>query len=300
MSDFRFGLEEEYFVVDRRSAALRCSLPQEFMRAAKKKLGPSLMHELLQSQIEVATDPFTSPADARSQLRYFRRSLKDIGETCNVGIVAAGSHPLVRPHEQQVTRKRRYAQIIDDLGMIGLANPLCGLHVHVEIPEPDKRVDLMYRLTPFLPLLLALSTSSPFWAGCETGLLSYRNAANAMLPRSGFPEMFASLPEYQSYVDALVETGIIPDSTYIWWALGRRSSTRRWSCGSAIHVPRSRTRWRSLACTERSCGICSANRMSMRGGTRSAAPSPRRTAGALSVTEWTVRSSMRRRARRCP
>jgi carboxylate-amine ligase len=219
LHEFRFGMEEEYFVVDRRTGSIKGDLPKEFMRGAKKKLGPNLMYELLQSQIEVATDPVTSPADARGQLRHFRTTLSEMGQACNVGIVAAGSHPLALPHEQRVTRKKRYAQIIEDLGMVGIANPVCGLHVHVEVPEPDLRVDLMYRVAPFIPVLLALSTSSPFWACCETGLLGYRNAANDMMPRSGAPEMFESLSDYESYVRALIEAKIIPDATYIWWAL---------------------------------------------------------------------------------
>jgi len=216
---FRFGIEEEYFVVDRRTGSIKSSLPKEFMRSAKRRLGPSLMYEMLQSQIEVATAPVTSPADAKAQLHHFRTTLGELGQPCNVGIVAAGSHPLALPHEQRVTRKKRYAQIIEDLGMVGIANPVCGLHVHVEVPDPDLRVDLMYRMAPFTPVLLALSTSSPFWACCETGLLGYRNAANDMMPRTGAPEMFESLSDYESYVSALVDAEIIPDATYIWWAL---------------------------------------------------------------------------------
>jgi carboxylate-amine ligase len=96
---------------------------------------------------------------------------------------------------------------------------MCGLHVHVEVPDPDLRVEMMHRLVPFLPLLLALSTSSPFWAGSNTGLLGYRNAVNDALPRTGFPEMFRSMVDYEAYVDALVEAGIVPDATYVWWAL---------------------------------------------------------------------------------
>src|SRR4051812_2948994 len=217
--DFRFGMEEEYFVVDRRTGSIKSELPKEFMRGAKKRLGPNLMYELLQSQIEVATDPIATPADARAQLRHFRTTLAELGRTCNVGIVAAGSHPLALPHEQRVTRKKRYARIIEDLGMVGIANPVCGLHVHVEVPDPNLRVDLMYRMAPYVPVLLALSTSSPFWACCETGLLGYRSAANDMMPRSGAPELFESLAEYESYVGVLVEAKIIPDATYIWWAL---------------------------------------------------------------------------------
>jgi len=199
------------------------------------------MYELLESQIEVATDPVTSPADAKAQLHQFRTTLPEQGQTCNVGIVAAGSHPLALPHEQRVTRKKRYAKIIEDLGMVGIANPVCGLHVHVEVPEPELRVDLMYRLAPFTPVLLALSTSSPFWACCETGLLGYRNAANDMMPRSGAPEMFESLLDYESYVRALVEARIIPDATYIGGLSVRLLSIRRSSYEFAIAAPLSTT-----------------------------------------------------------
>jgi carboxylate-amine ligase len=219
MHQYKFGIEEEYFVVSRRTGNVKSELPSKFMTHARRRLGPQLMSEILQSQVEVATKPFCSPAHAIDELLLFRTSLAEIGKQHDVGIVAAGTHPLAYPHQQRMTRKRRYKKVIDDLGMVGLGNALCGLHVHVEVPEPDQRVQIMHRIVPFLPLLLAFSTSSPFWAGSETGLLGYRNAANDALPRTGFPEMFQDLDEYQSYVDALVAADIIPDSTYVWWAL---------------------------------------------------------------------------------
>jgi glutamate---cysteine ligase / carboxylate-amine ligase len=219
MHSYRFGIEEEYFLVDRRTATIRRRLPERFMRDAKRYVGPSLMYELLQSQIEVATKPQTIADDARRELKHFRSTLAEIGEEHDVGIVAAGTHPGALPHQQVPTRKRRYTKIIDDLGMVGTGNPVCALHVHVEVPQPDKRIELMHRLEPFLPILLALSTSSPFWAGCETGLLGYRSAANDMMPRSGLPENFTSLSEYECFVHTLVGAGIIPDASHIWWAL---------------------------------------------------------------------------------
>ncbi|MCC6776256.1 MAG: carboxylate-amine ligase [Hyphomicrobiales bacterium] len=219
MSGFRFGIEEEYFVVHRRTASVNSSLSAPFMKAAKRKLGANLMYELLQSQIEVATEPVETAQAARQQLSYFRATLATIGADHNVGIVAAGTHPLALPQHQRMTPKRRYAKVAEELGMVAWGNPLCGLHVHVEVPAPERRVELMHRLIPHLPLLLALSTSSPFWAGCNTGLLGYRNAANDTFPRTGFPEMFSTMRQYESYVQALVDADIIRDSTYIWWAL---------------------------------------------------------------------------------
>jgi carboxylate-amine ligase len=219
MHSYRFGIEEEYFLVDRQSAAPRSELPKAFMAAAQKRIGNNLTTEILQSQIEVATPPLASSADAAAELSRYRSLLSAVGKEHGIGILAAGTHPLALPQQQRMTRKRRYTKVISDLGMVGLGNPISGLHVHVEVPEPDQRVAIMQRLVPFLPLLLALSTSSPFWCGYPTGLLGYRNAANDALPRTGFPEMFRDLAEYETYVRTLVDAGIIPNATYVWWAL---------------------------------------------------------------------------------
>jgi glutamate---cysteine ligase / carboxylate-amine ligase len=219
LTSFRFGIEEEYFVVSRSTSALRCELPAKFMASAQKRLGDRVMYEILQSQIEVATTPLTDPADARRELQHYRSVLAEVGAAHGVGILAAGTHPFGYPEQQRMTRKRRYSKVIQELGMVGLGSPMCGLHVHVELPSSVSRVCIMHRCIPFLPMLLALSTSSPFWAGYDTGLLGYRNAVNDGLPRTGFPEMFRSEKEYREYVDALVECAIIPDATYVWWAL---------------------------------------------------------------------------------
>ena len=108
---------------------------------------------------------------------------------------------------------------MDDLQMIGQRDLLCGLHVHVELPDPDQRVDVMYRILPYLPLLLALSTSSPFWQARRTGLKGYRLAAYDELPRTGLPELFRTQQEFDAYVAALVRAGVIKDSSYVWWAV---------------------------------------------------------------------------------
>ena len=219
MTDYSFGIEEEYFIIGRRTGNIKAELSQAFMKAASKELGNQLTKELLQSQIEVVTRPLVDAEQARQDLLLFRRTLADVGQKYGIGILAAGTHPLARPDEHLTTNKRRYTKVIKELGIVGLGNALCGLHVHVAVPDPDSRVEIMHRLVPFLPILLALSTSSPFWAGIETGLLGYRNAANDAFPRSGFPEMFRSGSEYEQYVQALTEAKIIADSTYIWWAL---------------------------------------------------------------------------------
>ena len=103
--------------------------------------------------------------------------------------------------------------------MIGQRNMLCGLHVHVELPDPDDRVDIMMRMLPYLPLFIALATSSPFWRARPTGLKGYRLAAYDELPRTGVPELFRTPAEYESYIAALVKAGVMEDSSYVWWAI---------------------------------------------------------------------------------
>lgn len=219
MTSAKFGIEEEYFLVSRRTGALRCEVPERFMTAAQRRLGDRVMYEILQSQIEVATRPLETAAEARDVLHGYRSALAEVGANFGIGILAAGTHPFGYPEQQRMTRKRRYSRVIDELGMVGLGSAICGLHVHVEVPKSISRVDIMHRCIPFLPILLGLSTSSPFWAGYETGLLGYRNAVNDAHPRTGFPEMFRSEDEYRDYVRALVDADIIQDATYVWWAL---------------------------------------------------------------------------------
>jgi carboxylate-amine ligase len=177
------------------------------------------MTEMLQSQIEVATTPCDTLADARRQLADFRLGLADAARDRGLGVAAVGTFPLAYWPEQSVTPRARYDAIMEDLQMVGLRNMMCGMHVHVSVPEADDRIDIILRIMPYLPLLLALSTSSPFWQGHLTGLSGYRLAAYDELPRTGLPELFRSTADYDDYIAALVGAQIIPDASYIWWAV---------------------------------------------------------------------------------
>jgi carboxylate-amine ligase len=219
MGRYRFGIEEEYFVTDMRTRNVRHVMSQRFFRACKKELGDCVTNEMLQSQIEVATSPCETMSDAREQLQKFRSVIAKRATGHGLGIVACGTHPLALWHEQKQTPKERYNELMTDLQMVGFRDMLCGMHIHVEVPDPAMRVEIMYRAIPFLPLLLALSTSSPFWQGHRTGLHGYRLAAYDELPRTGFPPLFKTLEEYQNYVDTLVSAQVIKDASYIWWAI---------------------------------------------------------------------------------
>lgn len=216
---YTLGIEEEYFVFDAETRRAVRHIDKKFLARIQKELGERVTTEMLQSQIEVITPVCETMTEAREHLSHCRHALSRAARTRELGIAAMGTFPLAFWPEQQITPKERYGAILDDLQMIGLRNMLCGMHVHVEVPDPDSRIDLIMRLTPFLPLLLALSTSSPFWQGQMSGLSGYRLAAYDELPRTGLPELFRTKQEFDEYVAALTWAKIIPDASYIWWGL---------------------------------------------------------------------------------
>jgi carboxylate-amine ligase len=216
---FTFGMEEEYFLVDAETKVVAREVPAEFFDEAKKASEGRISTEFLQPQIEVISSPHVNMADARAELRMLRRTVSNVAARYGLAILAAGTHPTALWREAQQTDKQRYDTVMDDLQMIGQRNMLCGLHVHVELPNANERVDVMTRMLPYLPLFVALATSSPFWQSRPTGLMGYRLAAYDELPRTGVPELFRSQEEFDSYIEALVKAGVIENSSYIWWAI---------------------------------------------------------------------------------
>ncbi len=216
---FSFGIEEEYFLVDRIGNAVVRRMPDGFLANAKAEMGERVSGEFLQSQVEIVTLPHTCADAARADVRALRTCLAGIADRYGMAIMAAGTHPTAVWERSRQSAGERYDNVMDDLQMIGRRNMLCGMHVHVELPDPDKRIDVMSRMIPYLPLLIALSTSSPFWRSSATGLLGYRLAAYDELPRTGIPELFRTREEFDTYSDALVRAGVMPDASYIWWAI---------------------------------------------------------------------------------
>jgi glutamate---cysteine ligase / carboxylate-amine ligase len=216
---FRFGIEEEYFLVDARTKAIASTVPEAVFAAAKTSTFGRGKCEFLQQQLEVATEPHVDIVKAGAELRQLRHMLSAIAAPHGLGILAAGTHPTAAWTEAQQTEGERYATVMRDLQMIGRRNMVCGLHVHVELPDPDARVNVMTRMLPYLPIFIALATSSPFWQSHRTGLLGYRLAAYDELPRTGVPELFRTSKEFQAYVDALVRSGVMPNASFIWWAM---------------------------------------------------------------------------------
>jgi carboxylate-amine ligase len=211
------GIEEEYLLVDPDTRDLVADPPGELWDEARQHLGDRVSPELLRAQIEVGTNPHYTIADAGADLCDLRATLGRVAERHGTRIVAVSTHPFALWWEQVASEGQRYQVLTQDLGMVAQRMVICGMHVHAGIEDPDTRIDLMNQMTYFLPHLLALSTSSPFWGGRNTGLKSYRMNVFRSLPRTGLPEHFDSWAEYERHVAVLVNAGLIEDATKLWW-----------------------------------------------------------------------------------
>ncbi len=217
-TSYRFGIEEEYFLADATTRGTPRRTVKAFHDAVRTRL-PWVERELLQSQVEVSTPPSTSFAEAHQILAELRAGLAEVGRSHGILVLAAGTHPVARWSRQSHTQVDRYESLIDELRIVGRRNMVCGMHVHVEVPRPETRVDLMNRLLPYMPLLLALSTSSPFWQGRGTGLAGYRLSAMGEMPRTGLPDLFSGSEDFERYVAVMTRAGAIADASFLWWTL---------------------------------------------------------------------------------
>ncbi|MPV86315.1 carboxylate-amine ligase [Ostreibacterium oceani] len=214
---FTIGIEEEYLLVDSTSRALIKEMPAGFLAACEKALGDQVAPEFLQCQIEIGTRICQNAPAAKKELMQLRQTLIEIAKDYNISIVAASTHPFSMPGTLKHTEKTRYDQLAHDLQAVVRRLQISGMHVHCGIDDDDLRIDMMGQTAYILPHLLALSTSSPFWHGENTGLKSYRLAVWDEMPRTGLPERFDSYKEYQRHVDVLVHANVIEDASKIWW-----------------------------------------------------------------------------------
>jgi glutamate---cysteine ligase / carboxylate-amine ligase len=214
---FSFGIEEEYFLVHRDSRDLVRKEQPKLMRALKHALGDQVGSEFLCSQIEVGTRVCHSPEQAHLELARLRHTVIELADAHDLSLVAASTHPFAPWSKQTIADHPRYHDIARDLAGVGSRLNTCGMHVHVGLEDNEMRIAVMNRVRRFLPLLLALSSSSPFWQGCNTGLKCFRLAVTDSQPRSGLPERFASWAEYERTSALLCRSGAVDDPTKIWW-----------------------------------------------------------------------------------
>jgi carboxylate-amine ligase len=216
---FTLGVEEEYLLVDRETRDLVSDPPAELMLECARLCGEQVSPELMRSQIEIGTTICRDVTQAEEEIKRLRGIVAEVSNRYNLAPIAVSTHPFARWTTQKQTAKARYMDLTQEMQATARRLLICGMHVHVGIEDPELRIDLMSQLSYFLPHLLALSTSSPFWEGENTGLKSYRLTVFGSLPRTGLPEQFVSYAEYERHVDILKHAGLIEDASRIWWDL---------------------------------------------------------------------------------
>ncbi len=214
---FTVGIEEEYLLVDLDSRDVNENPPQKLLRECTERGNGQINPEFLRSQLEVSTRVCHSVAEARADLSRLRSLIVDVSRNYGLAPIAASTHPFARTRLQIPTEKEQYFALAREMQGAARRLMVCGMHVHIGIDDDDLRVDLMNQLSYFMPHLLALSCSSPFWEGEQTGLMSFRSTIFSSLPRTGLPERFVSYGEYRRHLDMLIRTGLIEDTTKMWW-----------------------------------------------------------------------------------
>ncbi|WP_424930988.1 carboxylate-amine ligase [Amaricoccus macauensis] len=211
------GIEEEYLIVDRETRDLVAEPDPAYLEACGEVLGERVTPEFLQCQIEVGTRPHRTVADAVDELRGLRKGVTETAAPFGYAVIAASTHPFAQWRQQSHTKKERYEGLWSDIGGPAWRLLICGMHMHVGIEDPDMRIDLMNQAAYFLPHLLALSGSSPFWDGTDTQLSSYRLTVFDAMPRTGLPDPLYSHSEFVRLVQHLESAGCIEDGSKIWW-----------------------------------------------------------------------------------
>jgi carboxylate-amine ligase len=213
---FTLGIEEEFQIVDPQTRELR-SRVTEFLDEGKMILGEQIKPEMIQSMIEVGTGICKNIGEARVDITRLRGIISKLARNKGLEIVAASTHPISRWQDQQIFDDERYEVLVQELQAVARSLLIFGLHVHVGVADPERAIHIMNAARYFLPHVLALSTSSPFWVGLNTGLKSYRSEVFKQFPRTDIPDHFGSHSAFQNYVDLLVKTGCIDNGKKIWW-----------------------------------------------------------------------------------
>src|SRR5213083_2037914 len=213
---FTLGIEEEFQIIDPETRELRSHI-QQILAGGKIILKEHVKPEMHQSVVELGTEICNDPRSARRQVAHLRTELAKLAARDGLKIASAGTHPFSHWMDQLITADDRYATIVKDMQQIARVNLIFGLHVHVGIPDREEAIDIMNQARYFLPHLYALSVNSPFWLGQNTGLKAYRQMIFERFPRTGIPDAFESLSEYEDYLKLLVATNCIDNPKKIWW-----------------------------------------------------------------------------------
>ena len=213
---FTIGVEEEFQIIDPATMELRSHVMQ-LVSAASPDIVEQVKHEMHQSIVETGSRICDSVGDLRIEMHRTRGELIAAAERSGLQIVAAGTHPFSSWIDQVISPGERYENIVEELQQLARSLLIFGMHVHVAMPDKQTTIDMMNMVRYFLPHLLALSTSSPFWMGRNTGLKSFRTTVFRRFPRTGVPELFESWSAYENFVNLLVKLNSIDNGKKIWW-----------------------------------------------------------------------------------
>lgn len=214
-----FGIEEEYLLVDRASGQVLARPAPRIARMCRQAIGKYLDEEMFRCQVEIASPVFGTVHQAREFFTTYRQRLFSLLAEENLGLYCAASHPTALWQRQRPRTAAHFKQIFDDYQHVARRSVLCGLHVHVGVPADCDRIQLINRLLYWTPLLLVLSTSSPFWGGQATGYMSYRRVMCGEWPHMGLPEPLANWRAYQHYRELLQRMGALARDAALWWAI---------------------------------------------------------------------------------
>ena len=214
---FTVGIEEEYLLVDRETCDLSSNPPPELLRECSERGAGQISPQFLRSQLEAATRVCRTLSAARADLAQLRSIVAEVSARYGLAPIAASTHPFARAIQQMPTDREAFVQLAREMQAAARRMMICSMHVHVGIEDADLRIDLMNQFSYFLPHLLALSCSSPFWEGEQTGFKSFRLTIFSTLPRTGLPERFVSYDDFRRKIDMLIRLGLIEDATKIWW-----------------------------------------------------------------------------------
>jgi carboxylate-amine ligase len=213
---FTIGIEEELMLIDAESLDLSQGV-EAILAAVPEDIPGYVKPELMQSVLEVATRPCDDLATAGEQLRALRLEVARLAEERGMLIGAAGTHPFALWEEQEIVDRPRYKQLVEELGYVARQELIFGTHVHVAIEGADKAIYVADGVRRYLPLLLALSSNSPFWRGMDTQMMSARTPVFRAFPRNGIPPHYGTWEIYSRRVELMMESGAIEDYTYLWW-----------------------------------------------------------------------------------
>jgi carboxylate-amine ligase len=216
MPDFTLGIEEEVQIIDPETRELRSHIT-EMIDEGTMILGEQVKPEMHQSMIEVGTGICQNIQEAKADLVKLRRTVATLAKNKGLCIAAASTHPISSWKDQEITPHERYEALVEEMQFLAHSLLIFGMHVHVGIEDREAQIHLMNAARYFLPHVLALSTSSPFWIGTKTGLKSYRCEVFKKFPRTDIPDYFSSWSEYNNYVSLLVKTNCIDNPKKIWW-----------------------------------------------------------------------------------